>query len=123
MTAQTDIQANLPLTEATFFILLSLASEPKHGYAIMKEVQTLSQNRVVLSTGTLYGALKRLLAQGWIERADEAEQTVPASGGNPDRPRKSYTLTSLGRRVLNAEIARLQSLVTVAQLRTAGGPA
>jgi DNA-binding PadR family transcriptional regulator len=123
MTAQTDIQANLPLTEATFFILLSLASEPKHGYAIMKEVQTLSQNRIALSTGTLYGTLKRLLAQSWIERADETEQTATASAGNPDRPRKSYILTSLGRRVLNAEIARLQNLVTVAQLRTAGGPA
>lgn len=122
MMVHTDIQANLPLTEATFFILLSLASEPKHGYAIMKEVQTLSQNRVVLSTGTLYGALKRLLAQGWIERTDEGEQAATKSG-NTDRPRKSYTLTSLGRRVLDAEIARLQSLVTVAQLRTAGGPA
>jgi len=53
MTTQIDVQASLPLTEATYFILLGLASEPKHGYAIMKDVTALSDNRVVLSTGTL----------------------------------------------------------------------
>ena len=59
-----DVQANLPLTETTFFIMLSLASKPKHGYAIMKEVETLSRGNVQLRTGTLYGAIKRLLGGG-----------------------------------------------------------
>ena len=53
-----DISANLPLTEATYFILLSLALGPRHGYLIMKDVRSLSRGRVTLSTGTLYGALK-----------------------------------------------------------------
>jgi DNA-binding PadR family transcriptional regulator len=54
----------IPLTESTYFILLSLSSKPKHGYAIMKDVWILSNDRIILSTGTLYGALKRLLEQG-----------------------------------------------------------
>lgn len=114
MTTQMDIQVNLPLTEATFFIMLSLASEHKHGYAIMKDVRTLSDNRVVLSTSTLYGALKRLLEQGWIKRVDDL------GSNETGRPRKVYALTDLGRRILDAEVARLQTLVTVAQLRSAG---
>ena len=66
-----DIESNLPLSESTFLILLSLAPGPKHGYAIMKEVAALSGNRVQLSTGTLYGALGRLLSQGLIEQAPD----------------------------------------------------
>ena len=116
----TTAQTNLPLTEATFFVMLGLAQEPRHGYAIMKEVQRLSDDRVLLSTGTLYGVLKRLLAQGWIERIDEPDQTgpaIPESG----RPRKSYTLTPLGRQVVKAEVERLRGLVAVAKplIRTA----
>jgi DNA-binding PadR family transcriptional regulator len=111
--AQSGIESQLPLTEATLFIMLSLASEPKHGYAIMKEVEALSEGRVLLSTGTLYGALKRLLDDGWIERTDGAE----ASDGG--RPRKVYTLTRLGRRVLDAEVKRLHDLIAIAQLQRA----
>ena len=107
---------NSPLTEATFFIMLSLAPERKHGYAIMKDVQTLSENRVVLSTGTLYGALKRLLEQGWIERVDD-----PSTNGN--RERKAYELTNRGRRVLDVEVARLKALVLTAQRRAVRGQA
>jgi DNA-binding PadR family transcriptional regulator len=93
MTTQSDIQDNLPLTEATFFIMLSLTPEPKHGYAIMKDSRSLSDNRVVLSTGTLYGTLKRLLEQGWIEQAEDLESNEIG------RPRKVYALTHLGQRV------------------------
>jgi DNA-binding PadR family transcriptional regulator len=109
-----DIQANLPLTEVTYFILLSLASEPKHGYAIMKEVELLSGERVIMSTGTLYGALKRLLDQGWIVRSNNDPEK--SSG----REKKDYRLTTLGKRILDAEIQRLEGLVSVAQLRTTG---
>jgi len=107
-----------PLTEAAFFILLSLAPKPKHGYAIMKEVASLSQQRVSLSTGTLYGALKRLLEQGWIEPVADADDLEPQPVESK-RVRKAYTLTDLGRRILQAETLRLQSLVAVAQLRLA----
>ena len=102
-------QPNSPLTEATFFILLSLSPAPKHGYAIMKEVKSLSKGRIVFSTGTLYGALRRLLEQGWIKRVSDPEP-------NPtDRERKAYTLTDKGRRIVNAEMERLKSLVATAQ--------
>lgn len=105
-----------PLTEATFFILLSLSPAPKHGYAIMKEVKMLSKGRIVFSTGTLYGGLRRLLEQGWIRRVNDPEP-------NPtDRERKAYTLTERGRKVVSAEIERLKSLLTTAQQHTSESP-
>jgi DNA-binding PadR family transcriptional regulator len=107
---------NIPLTETTYFILLSLSPKPKHGYAIMKDVEQLSEDRVVLSTGTLYGALKRLLDQGWIERSDDPDPDDTA------RDRKVYTLTEHGRAVLKAEIARLQKILVAAELRMSEEP-
>jgi DNA-binding PadR family transcriptional regulator len=104
-----NIPFETPLTEATYFILLSLSPKPKHGYAIMKDVKVLSENRVVLSTGTLYGALKRLLDQAWIIRLDD---------DNPQgsvRDRKVYKLSEHGRRILEEEIARLQKLLIAAK--------
>ena len=111
-----DILSNLPLREPTFLILLSLSPGPKHGYAILKEVENLSEGRVKLSTGTLYGAIERLLEQSWIRRVDD-----PIPNGTK-RPRKAYDLTELGRKALNAEIARLRKLVSVAVSRTAEEP-
>jgi DNA-binding PadR family transcriptional regulator len=105
-----------PLTEATFFILLSLSPSAKHGYAIMKEVKTLSKDRIVFSTGTLYGALRRLLEQDWIRRVNDPQPN------NTDRERKAYALTQRGRKVLNGEIERLKSLVTTAEQRSSEGP-
>lgn len=102
----------LPLTETTYFILLSLALGPLHGYGIMKDVHRLSHERVNLSTGTLYSALKRLLDQGWICRAEELESD------STGRQRKAYHLTILGRSILEAEIERLEGLVDAAQLHT-----
>ena len=106
-----EVDTHLPLSESTFFILLSLAPGPQHGYAMLKDVETLSAGRLRLSTGTLYGALQRLLEQGWIEPApgDETEDT--------GRPRKAYRLTGLGRRVADAETARLKGLAATAQRR------
>ena len=115
MTGQEHLQAHSPLSEPTLFILLSLSGEPRHGYAIMKDVEVMSRGRVNLSTGTLYGALRRLLEDGWIQRADGT------SASETGRVRKVYTLTHRGRRILNAEVARLQMLVTTAQLRVARG--
>lgn len=98
----------LPLSEAVFFILLSLAQGPLHGYAILKDVASLSEARILLSTGTLYGALKRMLEQGWIERVDDPQPNLT------ERERKAYSLTQLGRRILNAELNRLRHLVDLA---------
>ena len=110
-----DYQDKLPLSEAVFFILLSLSPGPKHGYAIMKDVEALSDSRVNLSTGTLYGALKRLLDGGWIRRVNDEEQDE--SG----RERKAYALSQLGKGILEAETARMQNLVVAAQKRSSAG--
>ena len=106
----------LPLSETTLFILISLAPGPKHGYAIAKEVQVLSEARLVLSVSTLYTTLKRLLEDGWIERVGEDPE--PDDSG---RPRKTYALTELGRRILSAERLRLTALLAVLRKQTAGG--
>ena len=107
--------SSFPLTETTFFILLSLASSAKHGYAIAKDVESMSNARIVMSTSTLYTALKRLLEEDWIKRSGDDPE--PDESG---RPRKTYTLTLRGRQILNAETMRLQSLVTIAKSRSVG---
>lgn len=118
MTSQKELVNSLPLTEATFFILLSLALKPRHGYAIMKEVDALSEGRVRLSTGTLYGAIKRLLEQGWITRVEEKNGDLgPEVSG---RVRKAYALTRTGHDMLGVEVERLKKLVDLAHLEISG---
>ena len=112
---QSDHLEDLPLSETTFLILLSLGNTPKHGYAIMQEVQSLSNGRVVLSTGTLYGAIKRMLRDGWIRRVERVDEKKDG------RRRKYYALTKHGRRVLDAEMNRLRTLVEVAGRKLAPG--
>ena len=102
-------QDYLPLREPTFFILLSISSTKKHGYAILRDVEFLSQGAVKLSNGTLYGALTRLQDQGLIERVPSNQ---PQTSG---KPRKAYQLTKAGLGVLNAEIDRLDALVHTAR--------
>jgi PadR family transcriptional regulator, regulatory protein PadR len=109
---ENDLQRFLPLSEQVCFILLSLAPEPKHGYAISKEIQVLSQGRVVLSVSTLYTLLKRLLDDGLIERSED-QAIIDETG----RPRKVYQLTDLGQSVLSVDLARLRSILAVAELR------
>lgn len=99
-----------PLTEPVLLILLSLADQPRHGYAVLKDVEDMSGGRVVLSTGTLYGALRRLLEDGWIERIEEEDTP---------RGRQAYQLTATGRRNLQAEVSRMKHLTRVASLRVA----
>ena len=112
-TVHADYQSYLPLTETTFYILVSLASGKKHGYAILKDVQALSNGEVSLSTSTLYSALSRLLDQGLIERI--SADTEGSAG--PGLPRKAYVLSEVGRRVLKAATNRMQALVAAARLR------
>ena len=117
---QSKVSKSLPLREPTFFILLSLVPGDRHGYAILKDVEEISQGKVRLSTGTLYEALARLLDQGFIERVfdDKVGMDESQKGQNhPGKPRKAYRLTKTGRRVLEAEARRMMSLVTTAQQR------
>jgi len=100
---------SLPLTEPVLLVLLSLAERPRHGYSILKDVEQMSGGRVKLSTGTLYGALRRLLDGDWIERAEEDES----------RDRRPYRLTSRGRRNLQLEVERMRHLSKLAALRVA----
>ena len=92
--------ANAALTEAVYYILLSLTS-PLHGYGIMQKVQELSGGRVRLAAGTLYGALSTLLEKGWI-------LALPESG---EGRRKEYLITSLGKEMVCGEILRLTELL------------
>jgi|WetSurMetagenome_2_1015567.scaffolds.fasta_scaffold341365_1 DNA-binding PadR family transcriptional regulator len=101
-----------PLNEPTYFILLSLATGPKHGYAILKDIEELSSGKISLSTSTLYTALARLLGQELIERNDAADTET-----GPGLPRKVYILTRHGRNVLNAEMLRLQNMLASFKLR------
>jgi DNA-binding PadR family transcriptional regulator len=97
-----------PLTEPVLLILLSLADKPRHGYALMKDIETLSDSRVRLSTGTLYGALRRLLEDGWIERFEQTDTS---------REKQAYRLTSAGRRQMVAELGRMRQLTRAAAAR------
>ena len=106
----TDLENNLPLTPAVFHILLALSDGEKHGYAIMRAVRATTQSRMVLGPGTLYGAVKRLLRDGWIVESDYRPD--PAVD---DARRRYYVLTDLGRRVLVAESERLADLVEFAR--------
>jgi DNA-binding PadR family transcriptional regulator len=101
---------SLPLTEPVLLILLSLAGQPRHGYSILKDVEEMSDGRVLLSTGTLYGALRRLLDGGWIERFEEQQSS---------RGRQAYRLTAGGRRNLQTEVSRMKNLTRLATLRVA----
>ncbi len=105
-----DDISDKPLTEAVLLILASLASGAQHGYLLLRSIETLSDGRVRLSTGTLYGALRRLLDAGWIAMVNQHDQS---------RDKQAYRLTAEGRRRLTAEHARLTHLVRLAgaQLR------
>jgi DNA-binding PadR family transcriptional regulator len=97
-----------PLTEPVLLILLSLAGTPRHGYALMKDIEVLSNGRVRMTTGTLYGALRRLLEDVWIEKY-ELEDT--------SREKQGYRLTEEGRGRLVAELERMKQLTAVAKAR------
>lgn len=91
----------IALTEAVYYILLSL-HEPLHGYGIMQNADTLSNGRVKLAAGTLYGALNTLMDKGWIE-------SLPGESGSR---KKEYQITPAGRRAVMNEISRLRELLT-----------
>ena len=96
------------LSEPVLLILTSLAEQPRHGYALLKDVEALSGNRVRLSTGTLYGAIHRLLQEGWIERWEQDDVS---------RDKQAYRLTKSGRSRLQTELDRLEHITRVASAR------
>jgi DNA-binding PadR family transcriptional regulator len=100
----------LPLTSTVFHILLSLADQERHGYGIMQEVEAMTQGRIRMGPGTLYGAIKRMISANLIEESDERPDPK-----QDDERRRYYRLTVLGRSVLGAEAQRLSELVNVAQ--------
>ncbi len=110
MTAtERDVDAHLPLTPLSFQILLALVDEERHGYGIMKEIESRTKGRMSPATGPLYLAAQRLLDAGMI--AESAKRPAPELD---DRRRKYYRLTDFGRRVAAAEAERMAYLVGVA---------
>lgn len=107
MTSQSE---QVPLSPATFYILLAVADEPTHGYAIMQEVERLSEGRITLAPGTLYTSIKRLLRENLLVEVD-------APPDETDTRRRYYELTAQGRLLAQEEARRLSLLVQVAQQR------
>src|SRR5213593_4037818 len=105
-----DLSDFLPLSPATLHILLSLAAGDMHGYAIMQEIARQSEGQYKLGPGTLYDNLQKLISQRLVDEA-------PRRSGSEDPRRRYYRLTSFGRRVLSAEVARLEGVVREAKLR------
>jgi DNA-binding PadR family transcriptional regulator len=99
----------LPLTPAVFYILFALAEGEKHGYAIMKEVETVSGGQFTMGPGTLYTTIQRLLQVALIE-----ETSTPSDS---ERRRRYYRLSRSGRQAFEAELNRMESLVRSAQRR------
>lgn len=107
-----------PLAPAIFHILLALAGGERHGYGIMQEVSALTNGALRLGPGTLYGSIKRMLADGLIEEAGERPDPP-----QDDERRRYYRLTSTGRVVAEAEARRLETLVDAARSRRLLGAA
>ena len=104
-----DPRKFLPLTPAVLEILLALAEEDLHGYAIMREVERRTDGETRLGPGTLYRSVGQLLERGWIREADERPDPEL-----DDERRRYYRLTDLGRRAAMAEVERLEGLVRTA---------
>lgn len=96
----------LPLSEATFYVLVAL-DEPLHGYAIMQKVEAISEGNVVIGPGTLYGVFSTLEKQGLIDKVREEER------------RKIYALTEKGRQVLAEQVRRMAIMLRNGELAIA----
>jgi DNA-binding PadR family transcriptional regulator len=110
--ARPDAESLLPLPPAAFHILVALAEEDRHGYAIMELVAERTGGTVKLSPGTLYRTLQRLLEQGLIREVEPRERPAPA---DDDERRRYYRWTAFGKAVARAEARCLAGLVRLAQ--------
>ncbi|MGH7578293.1 MAG: PadR family transcriptional regulator [Longimicrobiales bacterium] len=104
-----EVPAFLPLPHLSYYVLLALASEPLHGWAIIKRIREMAGPRAAPSSGSLYLAMVRLEDRGLLEEAE-----APADASDDER-RRYYRMTKLGRAVLRAETARLAALVDIAR--------
>lgn len=104
-----DPHSFLPLTPAVFHVMLALAGGDRHGYGIMQDVAQHTDGTLKMGAGTLYGTLQRLLEQGWV---DESPGTATIAR---DERRRYYRLAPRGRKVLGAEVERLESVVRTAR--------
>ena len=104
-----DVKRLLPLTPAVFYVLLSLSSGPKHGYAIMQETNTLSEDSFQMGPATLYSTIQRLVA---LELIDEiSDDSAEASR------RRYYELTKTGRLLLETDVSRMSAVAQMAAAR------
>lgn len=101
-----------PLTPAVFHILLALMDQERHGYGIMKEVESQTQGEMLLRAGTLYQAIKRMLEMGLIE-----ESAVRPDPALDDERRRYYKISGLGHKVASAEVERLRKLLQIARAK------
>ena len=109
---QQDIDALLPLPPVTFHILVALADEDRHGYAIMQDIAQRTGGAIKLGAGTLYRSVQRMLEQGLV-----AEITTRPAPEMDDERRRYYRITPYGRKVAEAEARRLSQLVRMARQR------
>ena len=110
MTSGPPVDTLLPLSPAVFHILLALADEERHGYAIMRDIEQRTDGVVRVGPGMLYGSIKWLLRDGFIEES-------PRRGRPDDERRRYYRMTTTGRDLLRAEAARLDAAVGLARAR------
>lgn len=109
-TLPSEFRPLLPLTPAVFYVLFSLADGQKHGYAIMQETKSLSSGKFRMGPGTLYSTLQRLLDLSLIDEVDG-----PAAATDRDSRRRYYRLKSNGKLLLEAELARMDTALRLAQ--------
>jgi DNA-binding PadR family transcriptional regulator len=105
-----NLEGFLPLSPATFYILLALSDEDRHGYGIMQEVARQSEGKYKLGPGTFYDNLEKLIDHGVVKE-------VPRKSANDDPRRRYYRMTGFGRTLFSAEISRLDSVVREAKVR------
>lgn len=108
-----DPEALLPLTPVVLHVLLALADERhgKHGYAVAREVEELTDGQIRMGPGTLYGSIQRMLDASLIEESPRARRARP----DEDERRRYYRITPFGRRVLEREVTRLADVVAIAR--------
>lgn len=109
-----DPRAQTPLPPLTLYVLLSLLDGERHGYGIIKEVESITDGRTILLPGTLYRLIKQLLSEDWIV------EVSGTSGDSESERRRYYRLTRWGRRIAQAEIERLASIIRIAHVRLPG---
>jgi len=110
--SQQEIEQMLPLSLPIFHMLVSLMEGERHGYALKREILQRTDKRINLGSGALYGAINKMLEQGLIVESDERPDPHL-----DDERRRYYGITPLGRRVIQAEVARLRALVQFAEVR------